>query len=277
MRPRLFDAHNHLQDARLLPHAESVSVALAVENVQQMVVNGSSENDWPEVLALARSDSRVIPSFGVHPWDVRERTVDWQSELIRYLDMAPAGIGEIGLDRWIKDFDMAQQEEVFRWQLRLAAERDVPANIHCLQAWGRLVDILQEEPRPSCGFVLHSFGGARELIGRLAELGAYFSLPGYFAHERKVRQRETFKHVPRERLLIETDAPDQPLPEERVQYRLPDASSGKMLNHPANLAAVYQFAAELLNRPLESLATQIEENFRRLFGKLMRESVSRPN
>ena len=60
MRPRLYDAHNHLQDARLLPHAESISAGLAVENVQQMVVNGSSEKDWPEVLALARSNTKAL-------------------------------------------------------------------------------------------------------------------------------------------------------------------------------------------------------------------------
>ena len=59
-----------------------------------------------------------------------------------------AAVGEIGLDRWIKDYDMEQQEEVFIWQLRLAAERNLPVSIHCLQAWGRLLEILRAEPRP---------------------------------------------------------------------------------------------------------------------------------
>ena len=56
------------------------------------------------------------------------------------------------------------QEEVFVWQLRLAAERSLPASIHCLEAWGRLLEILRTEARPACGFVLHSFGGPREMI-----------------------------------------------------------------------------------------------------------------
>ena len=106
------------------------------------------------------------------------------------------------------------------WQLRLAAERNLPLSIHCLQAWGPLLDILRAEPRPACGFLLHSYGGAAELVAPLAELGAYFSLPGYFALERKTRQREAFRQVPADRLLIETDAPDQSLPPERVQYPL---------------------------------------------------------
>ena len=118
--------------------------------------------------------------------------------------------------------------------------------------------------------MLHSFGGPQEMIGPLAKLGAYFSLPGYFAHERKERQREAFRQVPPDRLLIETDAPDQSLPEDRVQYPLTVATSGKAINHPANLSAVYRFAAELLGEPLESLAERVEQNFQRLFGDLRR-------
>jgi TatD DNase family protein len=196
---------------------------------------------------------------------VKERTAHWQEKLKHYLDAIPSAIGEIGLDRWIKDPDTAAQEEVFIWQLRLAAERNLPASIHCLQAWGRLFEILESQSRPQCGFVLHSYGGSIEMIQPLARLGAYFSLPGYFAQERKTRQRETFRHVPLDRLLIETDAPDQPLPDSRDRFHLLDAS-GRLVNHPANLRAVYEFAAECLGQPLESLAAQVESNFERLFG-----------
>ena len=110
------------------------------------------------------------------------------------------------------------------------------------------------------------------MIEPLAQLGAYFSLPGYFALERKARQREAFRHVPRDRLLLETDAPDQLLPPERDQYPLVDAASGKPINSPANLGAVYRFASELLEEPLEALAPRVEQNFRRLFGSLERSS-----
>ena len=95
-------------------------------------------------------------------------------------------------------------------------------------------------------------------------------MPGYFAHERKSRQREAFRHVPPERLLIETDAPDQVLPKEREEYPLTDEKSGKPINHPANLGAVYRFAAELLGEPIESLARRVEENFQRVFGAVSR-------
>lgn len=266
---RFFDAHNHLQDGRLAPHRANILRVLPEAGVVKMVVNGSCEADWPLVLELAKTVPQVIPSFGYHPWYVGERTANWQENLTRFLGATASAIGEIGLDKWIRDSDFAAQEKVFAWQLRLAAERNVPASIHCLQAWGTLLEILKREPRPGCGFVLHSFGGPREMIEPLAKLGAHFSLPGYFAHTRKERQRETFKHVPRERLLIETDAPDQSLPDARVEFPLPNSENGKPVNHPANLRAVYQFAAGLLDEPIEVLAKQVEENFQRLFGNVL--------
>ena len=263
---RLYDAHNHLQDDRLAPHLEAVLGAVRQEGVVQMVVNGSCEADWPEVLELARSCPEVIPSFGCHPWYVKELNPDWQQALLQHLEAVPSAVGEVGLDRWIKDYDLELQEQVFVWQWRLAAERELPVSIHCLQAWGRLLEILRAEPRPRCGFLLHSYGGPQEMVAPLTELGAYFSLPGYFAHERKARQRDAFRAVPPDRLLIETDAPDQLLPPERCRYPLTELQTGKAINHPANLGAVYQFAAELLSEPIEALAQRVEANFQRLFG-----------
>jgi TatD DNase family protein len=276
---RLYDAHNHLHDARFGGRQEELLATSVRQGVVRMVVNGSCEEDWPQVLALAQAHSEVVPSFGYHPWYVHERTPLWQEHLRRFLDPMPGAVGEIGLDRWKPGLDYAGQEEVFIAQLHLAAERDLPVSIHCLQAWGRLWDILRREPRPRRGFLLHSFGGPREMIPPLAQLGAYFSMPGVFAQARKARQREAFRHVPPDRLLIETDAPDQLLPSQDQAdaaawkalctapvHSLTDLTTGKPINHPANLRSVYAFAADLLAEPLERLAARVEENFLRLFA-----------
>src|SRR5690242_14645798 len=110
---RLYDAHNHLQDERLAPHREVVLAAVQQAGVARMVVNGSCEEDWPAVLALAQCCPGVMASFGYHPWYVKERTAGWQEALIRFLEQVPSGVGEIGLDHWMKDYDLPQQEEVF--------------------------------------------------------------------------------------------------------------------------------------------------------------------
>lgn len=262
----LYDAHNHLQDERFGGRQDTLVAEARAVGVTRMVVNGSCAEDWPLVADLAqRFPGLVIPSFGLHPWYVPERKDNWREQLAHRLNTPGAVVGEFGLDRWKAELPWEDQEEVFVFQLDEAATRNVPASIHCLQAWGRLVELLEQFPRPACGFILHSYGGSADLIDRLAPLGAYFSLPGYYAHERKAKQRDVFRHVPPDRLLIETDAPDQLLPAERQRFALAD-TAGNPLNHPANLAAVYTFAAELLGKQPDELAQQVEQNFQRLFG-----------
>lgn len=262
---RLYDAHNHLQDDRFAGRQDELVATAMNSGVARMVVNGACEEDWAQVRALAARHPAVLPSFGYHPWYLHERTSDWQKILVRYLDDTPgAVVGEIGLDRWKPDLPYEGQEEIFVWQLRLAAERNLAASIHCLQAWGRLHDLLRAEPRPARGFLLHSYGGPVEMVAPLAKLGAYFSFPGYYLHERKAKQRETFKHIPQNRLLIETDAPDQLLPDALNAHPLM-TTAGKALNHPANLGAVYDGLAKFLNEPIELLTRRVEQNFQQLF------------
>lgn len=265
---RLYDAHNHLQDARFAGRQPDLIRACRQVGVVGMVVNGTRESDWEDVERLHRRYPDLVrPSFGYHPWHVAERKPDWLEALRRALTRNPvAAVGEIGLDRWKPGLDFADQQRVFADQLRLATEMELPATIHCLKAWGRLFELLREGPLPARGFLLHSYGGPVEMVAPLAKLGARFSLPGYFAHSRKARQREVFARIPNERLLIETDAPDQRLPEERVRYPLTEANSETVLNHPADLAEVYVFAAEVRGCSVEELAIQVEANYRELFG-----------
>jgi TatD DNase family protein len=264
---KFYDAHNHLQDDRFGGRQPELLAACKAGGIARMVVNGACESDWPQVLALARLDPLVLPSFGCHPWYLDERTPDWLKNLGDYLDRVPGAVGEIGLDRWKPGLAYEPQEEAFLAQLRLASERNVPASIHCLQAWGRLHDLLRGQPRPACGVVLHSFGGPAEMVPALARLGAYFSFPGYFLHERKQRQRAAFRQVPPDRLLVETDAPDQLPPVEHNRFPLAGAD-GRPLNHPANLAAVYEGLAACLGETTGALAARVEENFQRVFGSL---------
>jgi TatD DNase family protein len=262
----LYDSHNHLQDAALSTHIEDILAELDRQGLERAVVNGTQEEDWPAVSALCRRNTTLVPAYGLHPWNVKNASPTWQAELIKHLDQCPAGIGEIGLDRWIENHDLPKQEEVFLWQWRIAAERNLPASVHCLRAWGHLLELLEREPGPRCGFLLHSYGGPQEMIRPLAKLGAYFSISGYFAYERKVRHREVFRHVPPDRLLIETDAPDMLPPREYIAFPLIDEASGKAINHPANIGAVYQFAAGMFGESIETLAARVSENFQRLFG-----------
>jgi len=262
----LFDAHNHLQDARFAGRFATLLREAQQAGAAAMVVNGSGEEDWPDVAELAGMDAAILPAYGVHPWYLREQSPNWLATLRKRIEQDPrASVGEIGLDRWKPGLPYEGQEEAFLSQWQLAREHHRPASVHCLKAWGRLLSILQQNPGPACGFVLHSYGGPAEMIGDFARLGAYFSFPGYYLLERKRKQRETFQSVPRDQLLIETDAPDQNLPENLNRFPLRDAS-GHAINHPANLAAVARGLAETRGCTTEQLASQLETNFRRIFG-----------
>lgn len=278
---RLFDAHNHLQDDWLAPHLDRIAADLTQAGIAGAVVNGTTPDDWPAVAALAARFPWVVPSYGVHPWDCGNRPADWQEKLAARIATEPrARIGEIGLDRWILDrakpddprlaglrrAPLDEQKEVFVWQLALAATHDRAASVHCIDAWGALLDTLRQSRRPARGFLLHAYAGAPELVTAFADLGAYFSFNGAFLDSKRESQRNTFKVIPSDRLLVETDAPAMPLRSAWRLYELPARSDTTTVNHPANIAAVYAGLAAFLGQRVDALAAQVDENFTRLFG-----------
>ena len=175
---RYFDAHNHLQAEGLAPHRVEVIESLMRTGVRRVVVNGTTEADWERVTALARQYPWVFPSYGLHPWHLARRTPEWRERLEKHLEAGSCGVGEIGLDRWLEGLDIEDQKMVFKEQLGMAAERNLPASIHCLKAWGALHEILRSERLPDCGVLLHSYGGSLEMVPEFAALGAYFSFSG---------------------------------------------------------------------------------------------------
>jgi TatD DNase family protein len=270
---RFFDAHNHFHDPRLdrLERAAWLAKASS-DGLAQMVVNGTEPSDWPAVASLAHAHStQIIPSFGVHPWKVSTVPEDWETTLVTAIDAAagegPVGIGEVGLDRWIDDPDVDLQEEIFVRQLRLATERNLPLTIHCLRAWGPLMDILKVFPTPRRGFLIHSVGASTETIRQLADKGAYFSVSGPFADPAKKKFRKALAAIPEDRLLLETDAPDMLPPESWQAEALTAPDSDEPVCHPANLFPLHRFVAEAREIPLERLTEQLEANFTRFFLK----------
>jgi TatD DNase family protein len=219
------------------------------------------------VAALAVRDPRNLPSFGLHPWDVPAAPAGWLDELRRVLLAHPAaGVGEMGLDRWIEGFDPDAQEAAFRAQLALAVELDRPLTIHCVHAIGPLMDILRATALPRRGFLLHSWNGPVELVPELARLGAYFSFSAHHFPERKAHLRDQFAAaIPRERILVETDAPALcPAPEYRV-HALPPSAEGVEQNHPSNLRRNLTELARTMGVTSEQAAALTGASFARLF------------
>lgn len=265
----LYDAHLHLQDERLRPHLDEIAAELRRLDIRRWVVNGTCEADWPEVARLAETYPEVLPAYGLHPWFIKDRSDHWEETLSDYLsapERRAVAVGEIGLDKWIRDHRIDEQEAVFRRQLRLAAAAKLPPVIHCLKAWGRLLEVLKSEPLPERGFLLHSFAGPVEMLDAFLELGAYFSFSGYFLQERKAAVVETFRQIPRDRILLETDAPDMLPPEDVITHSLSD-EEGNAINHPANLRSIAGRFHRLHSCRSGDITEQVAGNFDRLFDQ----------
>ncbi len=261
----LRDAHCHYQFAEV-PYA-AVEQARA-DGIGQAMINGSAPSDWEDVAALGRLDPRNRVSFGLHPWDVPTAPAGWEEQLRTILVAHPAaGVGEMGLDCWVKDFDPVAQAAAFRVQLALAIELDRALTIHCVKAIGPLMDILRATELPRRGFLLHSWNGPVELVPELAKLGAYFSFSAHHLIPRKADLRVQFSAaIPRERILVETDAPALcPAPEFRLRALAP-AADGTEQNHPSNLVRNNAELARTIGVTPEISAALTSENFARLFG-----------
>ncbi|KAG5108682.1 hypothetical protein JHK84_045589 [Glycine max] len=232
---RLLDAHCHLQDPRILSKAPHLIKTAQDTGVAYFAVNGVSEQDWHSVKQLAETYPSVIPCFGLHPWFVKERSPNWFQTLKEYFDSTPsAAVGEIGVDKGShgKKIDFSEQIEVLRQQLELAKELNKPASVHCVRAFGDLLELMKIQklynfnevkakvcivvsvdfvkflgPFPA-GVILHSYLGSAEMVHEFSKLGAYFSFSGFLMSLKASKAKKMLKMVPPDRILLETDAPD---------------------------------------------------------------------
>lgn len=258
----LFDAHLHRQDPLL---AGALGDNPDFPDVAAQVTNGTHPDDWEAVKQLGNAGrTRVLKAYGVHPWKVGKLPEDWETILRRYLATGAVSVGEIGLDRWIEPRDEDRQIGVFDRQLAIAADLELPPTIHCLRAWGMLIDRLRAGPDQPRGFLVHGFGGSTEMLHQLADLGGFFSFSAYAADPRRKRMRDAARACPADRLLAETDAPDMVPPDDACAYPL-FATDGKRLHHPREIGTAYARLAEWRKADPEQLTAQIGENFRSLF------------
>ncbi|KAJ3706909.1 hypothetical protein LUZ61_010614 [Rhynchospora tenuis] len=273
---RLFDAHCHLQDPRITAVAPRLIRTALDSGVVRFSVNGVSEKDWHVVKQMSDQYPSIIPSFGLHPWYVAERSPNWFDTLRGFfVDTPYAAVGEIGIDKGShgKTIEFTEQVEVFQRQLELAKELQRPVSVHCVRAFGDLLEILKRMgPFPS-GVILHSYIGSAEMVPELSELGSYFSFSGYLTSLKEQKAKKMLKSVPKDRILIETDAPDGlsnfnkesliPIPREGIPDEEDKSAS---LNHPANIHNVLEYVAMLLEMPKEEVAELSYQNAVRLFS-----------
>ncbi|HJV89771.1 MAG TPA: TatD family hydrolase [Holophagaceae bacterium] len=249
--PALFDAHCHLQDPRIAADVEGMLRRAKAAGVTYLVCCGTEPADWVRVLQLAKRFPQVIPMIGLHPWRAAAAPTGW-AVLLRQLARAHrVGIGECGLDFAIPG-DRASQEEAFRQHLRLARELNRPVALHCVKAWERFVTVLREEGLPEAGGLVHSYSGSAETAALLQDLGLHLSFSGSVVRPGNRKAPLILPQVRAERLLVESDAPDQ-------------ATGGVGLNEPARITAVIQAVARFREESETQVMETASANGERLF------------
>ena len=255
------DVHNHLQDKRL-GDPDAIILTMREAGIEKCIVNATREGDWSHVESLAATHQDfIIPAFGIHPWHAHTASPGWQERLTALLIKHPqSSIGECGLDCWIDHPPLEIQMPIFIDQLRIAHKLNRCATIHCLRAWEPLFEAFKHQTPPE-KFILHSFNGSIEIARRLIPLGARFSFSGHFLKPEKSRVLNVFRKLPKDRILIETDAPDMSPPDELKTHPL----AGN-INHPANLPGIGRALAEAFKVNPCQLAKLTRANTRACFA-----------
>eukprot|EP01112_Ceratiomyxa_fruticulosa_P015888 TRINITY_DN4744_c0_g1_i1.p1 TRINITY_DN4744_c0_g1~~TRINITY_DN4744_c0_g1_i1.p1 ORF type:complete len:316 (-),score=55.65 TRINITY_DN4744_c0_g1_i1:55-1002(-) len=162
---KLFDTHCHVQQyERNLERIKDIKVG-------KIVVMGVQEKDWPLVKqAYEMYPTKVIPSFGAHPWISHRLSPKWEETLLSYLTELPnAKIGEIGLDFKRKTYETGKVEketqvQVFKTQIAMAYKLNRPVSVHCVQAQGAMYDFFRGEKLLPPRIAFHSFSGPADMI-----------------------------------------------------------------------------------------------------------------
>jgi TatD DNase family protein len=264
----MFDSHCHLHDARVADPDRLIARARAA-GVRGFLLAGVDAPGWEDEARLAARHSDVAVSFGIHPQRVAELDDaagdDMLAALARALERSGAStspsvracaVGEIGLDAvGERRASLARQERLFRAQLALARRHGLPVALHVLGAGahGAALAVLADAGAPSGG-VLHSCSASAELVREYLALGLSISFAGAVSNSNANKTLAAARAVPPERLLVETDAPDQtPAPHRPGP------------NEPAFLVAVVDALARVRGEDAAALAAYTEVNARRLF------------
>lgn len=203
---RCFDTHCHLYMNPLCEDTERILHRAGAAGVIRMIVPCVDTESWDQVKALAEKPG-IFPALGIHPWSADEELDSNILENELFVSSSVA-VGEIGLDFKVETPDRNTQIRIFRKQLDVALELDLPVILHCRGAFDEILSILSEDSyRGTIRGVVHAFSRGRQLARRFLDLGFFLAFGGAVTRPRAVRARKSSVYTPSDRMLLETDAP----------------------------------------------------------------------
>lgn len=250
----LFDSHSHLDAPEFDADREAVVARARAAGVAAQLLPAIDAAGWEGIAALCDRHCGLYPAWGLHPLLLEQHRPEHLVQLRQRLrDDRPRAIGECGLDFYVEGLDPGTQRTYFHAQLELAREFDLPVVVHARRA----VEEVTQAIKRTGGLrgVVHSFSGSPEQARQLVDLDFHLGLGGPVTYERARKLHAVVRGMPLERLLLETDSPDQPL-----------SGHQGLRNEPCRIAQVAQAIADLRGEAVETIARATTANACRLFG-----------
>lgn len=252
---RLIDSHCHLDAPEFDSDRTAVLEEARAAGVQAQVIPAVTAASWPALQKLCAEHADLHPAYGLHPMFLPEHRHEYLDQLQNWIQRErPVAVGEFGLDFFIESLDPIEQRHYFDAQLEIAAAAGLPVILHARRAVEAVVLALKRH-RGRLRGVVHSYAGSSEQAQQLFDLGFMLGIGGPVTYPRAQRLRELVSRMPIEFLLLESDAPDQPLSAWRGQR-----------NQPARVREIATCVAALRGVSTEEIAAATAANADALFG-----------
>ena len=249
-----FDTHAHYDSSKFSEDRDEVLRAVFESGVSLIVDPGDTLERSKNTVALANQYDSIYAAVGVHP----EEYETWAADTIDQLrelagDPKVVAIGEIGLDYYWDTEHKELQKQIFRAQIELALELDLPIIVHDREAHGDCIAIVCEYPQ--LRGVFHCYSGSAEMAKELIKRGWYLGFDGPVTYKNNVKAMEVLAVTPLERIVLETDSP----------YLSPAPNRGKR-NDSRNLPYIAAVVAREKGISVEEVAAITFENGKKLYG-----------
>ena len=251
----LFDSHAHLDDRRFDEDREAIIADMREQGMLCVCVGSDMPTSRAAVKLAGAHPGLLWAAVAVHPHSAKDFLPDDVGQLRGWAALPQVvALGEMGLDYYYDLSPREAQREVFALQLELAYALDMPAILHVREAHGETIDMLRARRDRLPALLLHCYSGSWESARQYMDMGAMISFAGSVTFKKAVNLQEAARHIPTDRLLIETDSP----------YLAPEPVRGRR-NDPRNLAHVAAFLAALRGEDPEDLAAYTLQNALRFY------------
>ena len=252
----MIDSHCHLDREPLLSNLSQVLTRAKDVGLEKLLTICTTSAGYNDILDIVSKDPMIYGTFGIHPHETKNYFVG-KDEIIKKVKMNSKiiGVGETGLDFYYNNSDKDTQLQSFQNHIEAAVSLNIPLIIHSRDAENETYDILKNFNSYNIKILMHCFTGSNEFAKKLLSLNAYFSASGIITFKNSVDLQDTFKFLPIENLLIETDSP----------FLAPVPNRGRK-NEPSFIKFTAEKLARIKDISNQELIDKTTQNFNKLFS-----------